>query len=256
MLGEVLAVHDKPTVCTGAGVPVAVAVSVVVVVCALLVNVNVAVSEPATSGLYVIVNAVLFPAAMVAGSDRPLMTKRELLEVAPVTVTFAPLAVRVPDAVPLVPTTTLPTATGDGDTFNCPAAAAPVPLSATVRVGLDPSEVTVTVPLAAVAVCGAKVTVNVAAWPAPMVTGAVIPLKVKSVPAMPTFEIVRLEPPTFVSVSVSFCVVPVCTVPKFKLVGLAESVPGAAPVPDKAIEIFAFGASEVIASVPLALPVD
>jgi len=43
------------------------------------------------------------------------------------TVTLAPLAVRVPVAVPLVPTTTLPTATGEL-TLSVPTAAVPVPV--------------------------------------------------------------------------------------------------------------------------------
>lgn len=50
--------------------------------------------------------------------------------------------------------------------------------------------------------------------------------------------------------------VPVCRVPKFRVVGLAETVPGVAPVPDTAIEIVEFGASETTVTVPLALPVD
>jgi hypothetical protein len=108
------------------------------------------------------VKAALLPAAMVPGRDSPLITKRELFDVAPVTVTFAPLAVRVPDPVPLDPTTTLPTATGTGETLSCPATMAPVPVSATPREEFDPSDVTVTVPLAVVAVSGAKITVNAA----------------------------------------------------------------------------------------------
>ena len=178
-----------------------------------------------------------------------------MLELAPVTVTFAPVAVRVPEAVLLVPTTTLPTATGAGETLSCPAADVPFPLTAIVSVGLDPFDVTVTVPLAVVAVSGANVTLNVALRPAPRVTGVAIPLSVKPVPVIPTCEMVRLEPPAFVKVSVSCCVVPVWTVPKFKLVGFAERLPGAAPVPDSPIEIVAFGASEVIVTAPLALPV-
>ena len=83
-----------------------------------------------------------------------------------------------------------------------------------------------------------------------------MPLSVKPAPEIPTFEIVRLEPPVFVNVSVSFCVVPVCTVPKFRLLGLAERAPGAAPVPDNDIEMVEFGASEVMVTVPLPLPVD
>jgi hypothetical protein len=47
---------------------------------------------------------------MVTGNERPLTLNAELFELAAVTVTFAPLAVKLPDAVPLVPTTTLPRA--------------------------------------------------------------------------------------------------------------------------------------------------
>jgi len=83
-----------------------------------------------------------------------------------------------------------------------------------------------------------------------------MPLSVKLVPEIPSFEIVRLEPPVFVNVSVSFCVVPVCTAPKLRLLGLAETAPGAAPVPDSDIDIVEFGASELTVTVPLALPVD
>ena len=43
------------------------------------------------------------------------------------TVTLAPLAVRVPVAIPLAPTTTLPTATGEL-TLRVPTAAVPVPI--------------------------------------------------------------------------------------------------------------------------------
>lgn len=53
-------------------------------------------------------NGTLWPAGMVKGGEIPPITKRELLELARVTVTLPPLADRVPDAVPLLPTTTLP----------------------------------------------------------------------------------------------------------------------------------------------------
>ena len=48
------------------------------------------------------------------------MLNAELLELAAVTVTFVPLAVRLPDAVPLVPTTTLPKPRVVGATVSCP----------------------------------------------------------------------------------------------------------------------------------------
>lgn len=231
------------------------AVSVVVAACALLVNVRLALSAPATSGLYVTVNAALCPAGIITGSDKPLMANRELLELAAVTVTFAPLAVRVPEAVALVPATTLPSAIGVGAAVSTPAVADPVPAKGMVSVGLEPFDVTVTLPLALVAVCGAKVTVKVAVWPAATVTGVVIPLSVKPVPLAPTCEIVTLDPPVLVTVSDSPWLFPVCTVPKLRLVGLAPSAPGPTPVPDNAIDNVGLGASEVMVTLPLALPV-
>ena len=75
--------------------------------------------------------------------------------------TLAPLALRVAEAVPLVPTATLPTAMVVGVTESCPAATAvPFPERGMVRVRSDAAEVRVTVPLALPALVGAKVTVN------------------------------------------------------------------------------------------------
>jgi hypothetical protein len=88
--------------------PVPVAVPVVVEGDASLVKVRVAFSDPADWGLKVIVNDLLCPAAIVTGKDSPLKVKRALLLVAEVTVTLAPVALRVPEAVPLLPTFTFP----------------------------------------------------------------------------------------------------------------------------------------------------
>src|ERR1700758_438042 len=123
---------------------------------------------------------------MIAGSDRPPIVKRELLEVAAVMVMFAPLALRVPEPIPLAPTATLPTPTGAGVALSTPAVADPVPTREMVKVGLDPFDVTVRLPLALVADVGAKVTVKLAPGPAASVTGGVIPLSVKLVPLIPT----------------------------------------------------------------------
>ena len=116
--GELLALQDKLTVCTGAATPVPVAASVVDEGAALLVNVRVALAAPAVFGVNVKVNGALVPAAITAGSDKPLIVKLELLLLAAVTVTLAPLAVRDPEAVPLLPTKTLPVARVAGDAFN------------------------------------------------------------------------------------------------------------------------------------------
>ena len=123
---------------------------------------------------------------MVTGSERPPMLNAELLELAAVTVTLVLLAVRLPDAVPLVPTTTLPKPRVVGVIVSCPAAAVPVPDSGIVSVGLVAFEVTVTLPLADAADCGVNVTLNVALWPGVSVTGAVIPVRPNPVPLIPT----------------------------------------------------------------------
>ena len=103
---EVLASQDKFTVCVGAAVPVPVSASVELLGWALLVNVSVAFAEPVACGLKVIVNDVLWPAGIVTGSCNPLIVNAELLIPAAVTVTLAPLAFKVPVAVPLDPTVT------------------------------------------------------------------------------------------------------------------------------------------------------
>ena len=156
-----LAFHDKFTKCVGAGVPVPVSVSMMVEGWALLVKVSEALAAPFTCGLKVTVKDALCPAGIVSGSAKPPTLKAELFVVALLTVTLAPLAVRLPDALPLVPTTTLPRPRVPGETANCPTVEVPVPDSAIVRVELDASEVMVTVPLALPADCGENATVNV-----------------------------------------------------------------------------------------------
>lgn len=164
-------------------------------------KVSVALTAAETCGLKVTVNEVLWPAGMVTGSARPPTLNTELFELTAVTVTFAPLAVRFPDAVPLVPTTTLPRPRVVGETVSWPVAATPVPDSGIVSVGWDAFEVMVTLPLALAAVCGANATVKFALCPAVSVKGAVIPVKLNPVPLIPTWEIVTLEPPVLVTVS-------------------------------------------------------
>ena len=183
---DVLAFHDRLTECVGAGVPVPVSVSVVVEGWALLVNVRVAAAAPVTGGLKVTVKEVLWPAGMVAGREKPPILNAELFEFAAVTVTFDPLAVRLADAVPLVPTTTLPSAKVPGVTVSWPAAATPVPDNGMVNVGFEAVEVMVTLPLALPAEAGVKVTLKVALCPAVRVTGAVMPLRLNPVLLIPT----------------------------------------------------------------------
>ena len=57
-----------------------------------------------------------------------------------------------------------------------------------------------------------------------------------------------------VTVSERDCLFPTVTLPKLRLVGLAPSVPGVTPVPDRGIVRLGFEALDVIVRLPLALP--
>jgi hypothetical protein len=65
---------------------------------------------------------------------------------------------------------------------------------------------------------------------------------------------VALEPPVLVTVSDRDCLFPRVTLPKLRLVGFDPIAPGATPVPDNSIVIEGFEASELIVTLPLALP--
>ncbi len=134
--------------CPTAAVPVPVSVAVEVEGWALLVTVNVALADPTAVGLKVIVKGTLCPAGIVTGSDSPLIVNAELFVLAAVTVTLDPLALKLPEAVPLEPSTTLPTANVEGETLSCPATVVPVPVRVSVEVVGCALLVTVSVALA------------------------------------------------------------------------------------------------------------
>ena len=70
-----------------------------------------------------------------------------------------------------------------------------------LKLGFDPLEVTLTLPLAAPLAVGAKTTVNEVLWPAVNVKGKVNPLILNPAPLALAAEIVRLDPPVLVRVS-------------------------------------------------------
>jgi len=166
----------------------------------LLVTVRVEFTVPAACGLNVIVYETLCPAAMVTGNVSPPTLKAELLVLAAVTVTLAPLAVSLPVPELLSPTVTLPRLRVAGEALSVPTAAVPVPDKDTVNRGFEALEVTVTFPLAVPVVLGANFTVKVTLCPAPRVKEELMPLSVNPVPLMDTLETETLEPPLFVMV--------------------------------------------------------
>lgn len=92
--------------------------------------------DPAAVGLKVTVKGTLCPAGTVIGNDKPLTLNRGLLMLSLLIVTLAPEALRVPDALPLLPTVTLPKLSDAGLTASCPTGATPVPLRDSVAVGV------------------------------------------------------------------------------------------------------------------------
>jgi hypothetical protein len=125
----------------------------------------------------------------------------ELLLEAAVTRTLAPLAVNVPDPLPVKPTTTLPMAIVAGDALSVPTGATPVPESGIVRVEFEAVDVTVKVPVALPAAAGSNETLMVAFAPEARFTGVVMPVKLNPVPLIATCEMVMLDPPVLVTVS-------------------------------------------------------
>lgn len=84
--------------------------------------------------------------------------------------------------------------------------------------------------------------------------GGLTPLKLKPVPLVVIWEIVRAEPPEFVRVSESVWLLPVATLPKLRLVGFALKMAGVTPVPDNAMFSAEFDALLTIARLPVRLP--
>ena len=130
--------------------------------------------------------------------------------------------------------------------------AIPVPLSA-IDVGefgaLLTSEID---PDAAPVVVGANTALKVAFFPARIVIGALMPDILKPAPVTVADEIVKLADPPFDKVIVCELLVPVVTLPKAALEGVAE-ICGWAPVPVSAMDKGEFDALLTSEMVPVAL---
>lgn len=166
-----------------------------------------------------------------------------------------PVFVTVSVSVLLLPTVTVPKLRLLGLGLRRPGET-PEPASGMVRVGFDALEAMVMLPLAVVAEVGVNVTLKVAACPAASVRGVEIPLMPNPFPLTEACEIVTLDPPVFVTVSDRELLFPTVTLPKLRLLGFGPRPPGAIPVPLKDTVSVGLLASEVMVSVPVALPVD
>lgn len=121
---------------------------------------------------------------------------------------------------------------------ECCTTVAPVPVTAIVAGETVALLVIVTVPLEAVVPVGANVKDSVTFCPGVSVTGGVTPLDPKPVPVTATFEIVKLELPELVSVTVWVPVEPSLTLPKLTLFELTPRTNVAVtPVPVRGIAV-------------------
>lgn len=161
---------------------------------------------------------------MVAGSEIPESTNSALLRLSEVTVTDAPLAIRLPPSDELDPTVTLPKLRLVGDTANWPVTV-PVPERAILMGELDAFDTTDRFPLAVPALVGAKVAVKVTLPLGVSVSGKVNPLIENAAPVRLACEMVTADPPVLVNVSDKLEPVPTCTLPNPRLVGFAVRVP-------------------------------
>jgi len=101
--------------------------------------------------------------------------------------------------------------------------AAPVPDKGMLKVEFDALEVTVTEPLALPVEPGANFTVKVVLCPALRVNDELMPLSVKPVPLIATFETDTVVPPVFVIVPDKDWLEPTVTLPKLSELGLELS---------------------------------
>lgn len=184
----------------------------------------------------------------------PLLLYPVPVTVTPEIVTFEfPLLVRVVVNELLLPTLTLPKLKFDELNPSTRVAATPVPLREIVVGELGALLTSVIDPVTLPAALGPNTALNVVAFPAPMVTGAVIPVVLKPAPVTVTEEIVTVALPPFVRLMVCELFVPVVTLPKAAVVGVADNC-GCVPVPLREIVSGELGALLMTVIVPVTLP--
>ena len=168
--------------------PVPAADSVTGAFVALPANVMVPDAAPLAVGLNVSVKETLWPAARVNGREIPFMPNSGLVVATEETVTPAPLAVRVPVSLFVVPTVTLPKFALAGVTVSWPGLA-PVPERAMLRFVTEPLAVRARLPETAPALDGVNVTLKMRLCPAFSVVGTLRPFIANPIPLMLALEI-------------------------------------------------------------------
>ena len=132
----------------------------------------------------------------------------------------------------------------------------PVPDTETIDIGVwGSSLVIVTLPELVTGAVGVYATLNELLPPGAILLGGVRPETVNGLPGTEIEEMVRLEPPTLLTVTVPFTVVPTVALPRFRLAGVTPICCGAVvAVPASATCSEATPVSVRSVNVPVAFP--
>jgi len=213
----------------------------------LLAKVSAPAAAPPVCGVNPTLTVTLLPAGIVTGKETPSKPNWELLLAAEVTVTGAPVALRIMDCVPVFPTVTLPKFSGAGAIDNCPPALEPVPVSGMVT----PPFGKTMLPLAAPPAGGLKITLNVRVWFGVRSMGRLKPLVLNPLPVISTWVTRMYVAPELVTETGSVKVFPTGTLPNDKAAGfgvkdsLAEPTP---PTPTCSVELVALLVNRIVPS--------
>jgi len=191
---------------------------------ALLATLTLPVRLPAEAGAKVALRVTAWLGAKVVPEVTPLALKPapETVKLERVTFEF-PVLVKLALSKLLLPKFTLPKPRLVGFAVSRKVAVTPVPLRAIIRGELGALLTSETVPVTLPAALGLKATLNVALLPAAMVSGTVMPVRLKPLPDTVAWEIVTLALPALDSLMVCELLVPVTTLPKLALEGVAAS---------------------------------
>jgi hypothetical protein len=181
------------------------------------------VTLPADCGANETVNVTLWAAPRVSGTVTPLKPKPVPTGVIWLIVSGdPPELVRVSDSEVLLPVVTLPKLRLAGAAVSWPGVT-PVPESGTFKGELVALEAMAKLPVMLPAAVGENFTLKLTLCPALSVAGRVRPLALNPEPVAVAAEIVTLDPPELVTVSVRDALLPVFTLEKLRLVGAAVS---------------------------------
>jgi len=220
----VLAVQLKAAECAISCTPVPDNATVVGELVALLTTLTLPARLPEEAGAKVTLRVTAWLGVKVVPEVTPLALKLapEAATLERVTFEF-PVLVRLVLSELLLPKFTLPKLKLVGFAVSRKVAVTPVPLRAITSGELGALLTSETAPVTLPAALGVKSALNVALLPAAMVSGTVIPVRLKPLPDAVAWEIVTPALPALDSLIVWELLVPVTTLPKLALEGVAAS---------------------------------